>query len=75
MAAIKRPIRADEIGFVPKDALMETLRIRKDTLEEWMNMGLQCIKINKKIFFSIEDLRKFMGSFVDEKEQYKGCGL
>lgn len=75
MATSKRPIGADEIGFIPRDALMETLRIEKDTLESWIEMGLKPIKIRKKIFFSISALRKFMESFTEEKTQYKGCGL
>lgn len=61
MATSKRPIGADEIGFIPRDALMETLRIEKDTLESWIEMGLKPIKIRKKIFFFYKCVEKIHG--------------
>ena len=75
METSKRHIGADEIGFIPRDALMETLRIKEDTLDSWIEMGLEPIKIRKKIFFSISTLRKFMESFTEKGKQYKRCGL
>lgn len=75
METSKRYIGVDEIGFIPKDALMETLRIKENTLESWIEMGLDPIKIRNKVFFSISTLRKFMESFTEKRKQYKGCGL
>ena len=75
MTTNKRIISADEIGFVPKEALKETLRIGDDTLQDWTNMGLARVKIGKKTFYSLKKLRQFLESFEERKEEYKHVGL
>lgn len=76
--AIKRNpriIKADEIGYVPREAIKETLRVSDDTLEEWRRLGLARRVIGKKVFYSLKELQQFMEAFREGQEEYKHVGL
>jgi predicted site-specific integrase-resolvase len=56
-------------GYIPKESLLKNLGICRKTLEEWIKLGLPFVKINRLVFFKMEDIEKFMSFY--RKEPHK----